>query len=309
LRLGYFRQQAGPRLLRCGFRGVVKQSGDQFCATLKGLETQFNTWWVRLQPEWRVSNGKLVRGNIGGSWDSLRFPGQNGLQSVLAALFFWGIALKEKSVERKRWVSAVEDCYLAISSLCRVLVSYIVFGELPIFLDSFTYHASTTQFENSVNSLSGFRLYYLQYMCVCSDFKRGGVRAEFGCFQNGYDIYDIIRSVHLKIHRHPSSSKGPSPNPSNPGVRTLRSLCRIFKKYTYIISTKFPRPKQCATTGCSPNTVMSPIRTLLVTLLTHVYISCPWWPATAHSLGPLLLCSGCIIAARMYPTSLHFGLL
>src|ERR1700689_785595 len=93
-------------------------------------------------------------------------------------------------------------------------------------------------------------------MCVCSDFKRGGVRAEFGCFQNGYDIYDIIRSAHLKIHRHPSSSKGPSPNPSNPCARTLRSLCRTFKKYTYIISTKFPHPKQCATTGCSPNTVM-----------------------------------------------------
>jgi hypothetical protein len=72
------------------------------------FEKQFRRWWLTIQPEWRVSNGKLVK-DMEGDWDSLRRPGKNGLLSVLAALFYWGLSVKNKSGAKKAWKRAVED--------------------------------------------------------------------------------------------------------------------------------------------------------------------------------------------------------
>ncbi|KAF8175354.1 hypothetical protein BJ912DRAFT_804758, partial [Pholiota molesta] len=52
------------------------------------FEKAFNTWWVGLQPAWRVENGEILRTQTG-NLEDLRRPGKNGLLSVLAALFFW----------------------------------------------------------------------------------------------------------------------------------------------------------------------------------------------------------------------------
>jgi hypothetical protein len=85
---------------------------------LKAYETQFKTWWVGLQPDWRVMNGEVVKTSVEGDWDCLRLSGCNGFLSILAALFFWGIAARNKPVRRKVWSSAVEDCFMAISNVC-----------------------------------------------------------------------------------------------------------------------------------------------------------------------------------------------
>jgi hypothetical protein len=107
LEAGLLPSAGRPKVVKMWVSRGRKPTWRPDSADLIGHEMQFSAWWVRLQPDWRVSNGKLIRGNVGGSWDSLRFPGKNGL-------------LQGTSAERKRWVSAVEDCYQAISSLCHV---------------------------------------------------------------------------------------------------------------------------------------------------------------------------------------------
>lgn len=68
-------------------------------------DKNFRSWWTNLQPTWRVStDGSLIRGR--GSWEELRRPGINGLLSVLAALFFWGVACGGKDVQ---WEAALAD--------------------------------------------------------------------------------------------------------------------------------------------------------------------------------------------------------
>jgi hypothetical protein len=81
--------------------------------------TQFQAWWLNLQPDWRVVNDTVQKHSVVGNWDCLQLPGLNGLQSVLAALFYWGIAARKKPAHRKIWISIVEDCFIAISNVRR----------------------------------------------------------------------------------------------------------------------------------------------------------------------------------------------
>ncbi|KAF9033391.1 hypothetical protein BJ165DRAFT_1332159, partial [Panaeolus papilionaceus] len=53
---------------------------------------QFNQWWLELQPSWRNMNGRLACQEVDGDWECLRSPGPNGLLSVVAMLFYWGLA-------------------------------------------------------------------------------------------------------------------------------------------------------------------------------------------------------------------------
>jgi hypothetical protein len=86
-------------------------------ANLPGFKRQFQQWWVTIQPVWRVSDRKLLKDVVNGDWDSLRCPGLNGIVSVLAALFYWGLAMKEKPGKRKVWMAAIEDCQIVFCHL------------------------------------------------------------------------------------------------------------------------------------------------------------------------------------------------
>jgi len=86
---------------------------------LKEYKEHFYRWWTLLQPAWRVSNGTIDYNSVVGDWGCLRLPGLNGLQSVLAALFYWGIVVQKKAAQRKVWLSAIEDCFIAVSNLRR----------------------------------------------------------------------------------------------------------------------------------------------------------------------------------------------
>ncbi|KDR65749.1 hypothetical protein GALMADRAFT_217423 [Galerina marginata CBS 339.88] len=82
---------------------------------LPGYEKAFNKWWYYIQPQWRQSHNDRVINKVAGDLDSLRKPGVNGLFSVLAALFFWGLALEKAGTrDRKRWRDAVADCHAVI---------------------------------------------------------------------------------------------------------------------------------------------------------------------------------------------------
>jgi hypothetical protein len=84
---------------------------------LSAFVKEFREWWVTLQPDWRVSNGKLLVNAVDGDWEPLRRPGRNGLLSVLAALFYWGLAVNGKPGRRTEWISAVKDCEVVFQHL------------------------------------------------------------------------------------------------------------------------------------------------------------------------------------------------
>ncbi|KAJ3484610.1 hypothetical protein NLJ89_g11966 [Agrocybe chaxingu] len=87
-------------------------------ANLKAYERTFNTWWATLQPTWRIRNGEVAQDLVDGDWSCLRKGGVNGLQSVLAALFFWGIPVHRRAAPAQRaWNAAVEDCIRVFSQL------------------------------------------------------------------------------------------------------------------------------------------------------------------------------------------------
>lgn len=84
---------------------------------VEGYEAKYNEWWKRLQPDWRVVNGRVDVGLTQGNWESLRLPGLNGFLSIISALFYWGLAVKGKATHHNAWLSAVQDCHLVISLL------------------------------------------------------------------------------------------------------------------------------------------------------------------------------------------------
>lgn len=80
---------------------------------VKTFESSFKTWWISFQPEWRHANGNGQLAKSGdGSWNGMEYTGVNGLLSVLAALFFWGM-----SGTSKQWCAAVDDVVYALQSM------------------------------------------------------------------------------------------------------------------------------------------------------------------------------------------------
>jgi hypothetical protein len=89
-------------------------------SNLKDYEDKYNEWWKRLQPTWRIIDGKVDVARTMGDWGCLRLPGLNGILSIIAALFFWGLATEGEGAQeeqRAAWVSAVEDCHIVLSFL------------------------------------------------------------------------------------------------------------------------------------------------------------------------------------------------
>jgi hypothetical protein len=85
---------------------------------LAEFEKDFNLWWTELQPERRVSSGeKTAVGRDVGGWEDLRKAGLNGIVSLLAALFFWGLRVRDSHVDCIRWSAAVDDSLAAIREI------------------------------------------------------------------------------------------------------------------------------------------------------------------------------------------------
>ncbi|KAJ3494137.1 hypothetical protein NLJ89_g10871 [Agrocybe chaxingu] len=75
-------------------------------------------WWATLQPAWRRGrDGKIISDSFDGDWTALRRPGINGLYSVWAALFYWGINTEGNATARARWLRAVQDCHAVLLKL------------------------------------------------------------------------------------------------------------------------------------------------------------------------------------------------
>ncbi|KAJ7915946.1 hypothetical protein B0H13DRAFT_2323814 [Mycena leptocephala] len=73
---------------------------------------EWQAWWTRLNPEWRIDDGALLK-EARGSWETLRKPGANGFLGVLAGLKWWREALGATS----EWTSAFEDVTWVLQAL------------------------------------------------------------------------------------------------------------------------------------------------------------------------------------------------
>ena len=87
-------------------------------ANLAKFERDFGQWWTALQPEWRITAAKEIAVDQAvGGWEDLRKPGLNGLLSLVAALLFWGLHVRDSNVDHIRWSAAVDDCLAAITNI------------------------------------------------------------------------------------------------------------------------------------------------------------------------------------------------
>ncbi|KAJ6631625.1 hypothetical protein B0H10DRAFT_1772677, partial [Mycena sp. CBHHK59/15] len=73
---------------------------------LQALIEEWGTWWIDIQPKWRICDGEPVRDGLTGSWDILKCPGPNGFLNVLICLKWWRVALP---FETQGWLLAVGD--------------------------------------------------------------------------------------------------------------------------------------------------------------------------------------------------------
>lgn len=80
---------------------------------MKSFGKGFKVWWVSLQPEWRVTEGRIAN-DYDGDFSPLKKSGPNGFLLILVGLFYWHLNIKLE--EKKEWVSVVEECVTIIES-------------------------------------------------------------------------------------------------------------------------------------------------------------------------------------------------
>ena len=80
---------------------------------MAGFEMCFVKWWLHLQPDWRVADGKVLR-DLTRDFSVLKRPGLNGFLTILVGLFYWRVTNETGSEED--WLTIVEDCITIIES-------------------------------------------------------------------------------------------------------------------------------------------------------------------------------------------------
>ncbi|KAJ7078635.1 hypothetical protein C8R43DRAFT_1143374 [Mycena crocata] len=111
-----------------GLRGgaMAKGTGPQI-VSLGVYEAKWWRWWAAMQPKWRVVSsghpGRFTRDVYPRlaieNWTTLRFPGPNGILSVVGTLYWWGMKLKAVGgrEDMESWVEAVTDVRWMLNGL------------------------------------------------------------------------------------------------------------------------------------------------------------------------------------------------
>ena len=86
---------------------------------VEGYAGTFKAWWKDLQPEWRVVNGDVDESLLEGDWSTLMCPGLNGVHSLVAALFYWGIIAAKQDAAKKDWAAATLNVTQAFKQFCK----------------------------------------------------------------------------------------------------------------------------------------------------------------------------------------------
>lgn len=84
---------------------------------LTTFENTYTSWWRSIQLSWRVSDDSALLNKGEGDWEDIKCMGVNGLLSVLAALFFWGVALEGNNTTVAAWKAAVDDATYVLETM------------------------------------------------------------------------------------------------------------------------------------------------------------------------------------------------
>ncbi|KAJ7573915.1 hypothetical protein C8J56DRAFT_743400, partial [Mycena floridula] len=97
------------------------------CPVIKSVRSFSNNWWFwweDMQPSWWAKSGpeRFVwnKETYGEDWAFIKFPGKNGVMSLCATLFWWGLALKElPGFGHGKWIwqNALEDVCWVLDGL------------------------------------------------------------------------------------------------------------------------------------------------------------------------------------------------
>ncbi|KAJ7579677.1 hypothetical protein C8J56DRAFT_1058693 [Mycena floridula] len=92
--------------------------------SVKSFGSDWWFWWEDMQPSWRVKSGpeRFVwkKDTYGDDWGFIKFPGKNGVASLCATLFWWGLALQElNGFGHGAWIwqNALEDVCWVLDGL------------------------------------------------------------------------------------------------------------------------------------------------------------------------------------------------
>ncbi|KAJ6495707.1 hypothetical protein DFH06DRAFT_1019143, partial [Mycena polygramma] len=93
-----------------------KKRADFEIKDLTNFAKVWSSWWDSIQPAWRVkeADGRYaLGGEYGDDWGVLAIPGQNGMLTVVSALYFWGSSrrtlLTMPAGAQEDWETAVLD--------------------------------------------------------------------------------------------------------------------------------------------------------------------------------------------------------
>ncbi|KAJ6479198.1 hypothetical protein C8R47DRAFT_983627 [Mycena vitilis] len=85
------------------------------------FQTKWWKWWAGLQPKWRgsIMDTPARAPPADADWTCLTVPGQNGMLTVVATLYWWGCAEKKKrqGARSEGWEKAAADVALVLKSL------------------------------------------------------------------------------------------------------------------------------------------------------------------------------------------------
>ncbi|KAF8202529.1 hypothetical protein BJ912DRAFT_842680, partial [Pholiota molesta] len=104
------------KLIRLWVAFEIKESyGRDLVGKLKAKDrpTVLKDWIQRA----RSATWRSVISNKDGDWEPLRQPGVNGLLTVVAGLFFWGLGAHADPASRAAWVSFINDCSVVFNGL------------------------------------------------------------------------------------------------------------------------------------------------------------------------------------------------
>ena len=92
---------------------------------LSQYRSSWQSWWYRLQPEWRqLPDGAVSREvpDVGERWDTLCRGGQNGLFMAVLALAWWAAALGEVA-DDDELCDALDDATWVMQRMARLLTA------------------------------------------------------------------------------------------------------------------------------------------------------------------------------------------
>ncbi|KAG1901800.1 uncharacterized protein F5891DRAFT_950088 [Suillus fuscotomentosus] len=103
-----------------------RRKGKPTIPDLDAFMSQWWSWWLTLQPEWRKCQAPTLTAHAvlprtdDGNWDTLNKPGTNSMLSIVATLKWWADGANGKEHEESCWEDAADDVTWVLDQLTAI---------------------------------------------------------------------------------------------------------------------------------------------------------------------------------------------